>query len=114
MRRESRPCPIRKQARVTSNRGWYKSCERASVGEVVKRLADLTREPHTAVLLSLAGHFDHWTVLKRVGRHALKLFDSDGHARVRIAECRMSYERHLKRTPEHVIHPPAVFQIAVD
>jgi hypothetical protein len=87
--------------------------ERASVREVVGRLADLSREPHTAVLLSFAGHLSHWSVLKKVGRRSLKLFDSSGHARVRIATCRMSYERHLIGTRENVIHPSALFRIAL-
>ena len=91
----------------------FTSRERTSLHEVVERLAELTREPHAAVLLSLAGHMDHWSVLRKVGRRSLKLFDSDGHVLVRIAECRMSYERRRNGAREHIIHPPAVFRVVV-
>ncbi len=66
-------------------------------------IASLIEEPNSAVLISLMGHLDHWTVLRKVGRTSLELFDSSGFARVKIANCRMSYEQPASLSREHVI-----------
>ena len=89
----------------------FKRQDRPKLGDAVDRLANITAQPNSAVLIGLDNHFDHWTVLKAVGPAHLELFDSSGYARVRIANCRMSDEEKLVARREHVIRPRAVFQI---
>jgi hypothetical protein len=86
--------------------------DRPTLQDLLPRLADLVRQPNTAILLTLSGHLDHWTVVGEVGRNTLELFDSSGFARVAIANCRMLYEWPCapgKR--EHIINPRAVFSV---
>ena len=39
--------------------------------------------------MELSGDVRHWTVLRRVGKHSLELFDSSGMERVKLASCRL-------------------------
>jgi hypothetical protein len=40
---------------------------------LIAHLAELTKQPATAVVVQLAGDVRHWTVLKRVGKDSLEL-----------------------------------------
>jgi hypothetical protein len=66
----------------------------------------------TAILISLNGHLDHWTVLRRVNHTTLTLFDSSGFARIALANCRTSYQRSTTKL-EHIVRPRALFQISL-
>ena len=67
--------------------------ERPPLRKVLPRLARISEEPNTAILVSFLGHLDHWTVLRRVSKTSIAFFDSSGFKRVVIANCRMTYER---------------------
>ena len=73
----------------------------------------MTGEPHQAVVMVYNGYRDHWSVLKRVGKTSLVLFDSGGYSRIAIANCRMSYERPLRGKREHAINPKGMFCLRV-
>ena len=87
--------------------------ERPPLRDLLPHIASLVEEPNSAVLFSLVGHLDHWTVLRKVGRTSLELFDSSQFARVKIANCRMSYEPPASLSREHIIHPRAVLRVSV-
>src|SRR5829696_7900145 len=67
--------------------------EPRTLDAILRRLAELTQQPRSAVLICLTGHLDHWTVLRRVTGQSLTLFDSSGCARISLANCRSSAER---------------------
>ena len=87
--------------------------ERPPMREFLPRLGNLVEQPSSAVVIALAGALDHWTVLRKVGRTSLELFDSSQFARVKIANCRMSYEQPASLSREHIIHPRAVLRVSV-
>lgn len=87
--------------------------EPLSLPAMLARLAELAAAPQSAVILSLCGHLDHWSVLRRVTATSLELFDSYGFARVAIANCRMSTEPPLPSRREHVLHARALLQVSV-
>ena len=87
--------------------------ERPSISEMLHRLSDLAAVPTSSVLIGLQGHHEHWTVLRKVGRATLQLFDSTGLTHVNIANCRMSYEPAMSARREHVIHPRGALRIRI-
>jgi hypothetical protein len=56
---------------------------------LIAHLAELTKQRASAVVMELSGDVRHWTVLRRVGKHSLELFDSSGMERVKLASCRL-------------------------
>jgi hypothetical protein len=85
--------------------------ERLPFEAMLARLIELAAAPHSAVILSLCGHLDHWSVLKRVTATSLELFDSYGFIRVAIANCRMSHEPARPSQREHVLHARALLHL---
>ena len=75
---------------------------------ILRRLAELTQQPRSAVLICFTGHLDHWTVLRRVTGQSLTFFDSSGCARVSLANCRSSAERPRGVRRVHLIEPKGI------
>jgi hypothetical protein len=74
---------------------------------LIAHLAELTKQPASAVVLELSGDVRHWTVLRRVGKHSLELFDSSGMERVKLASCRLKHEwAHNGGARVHPAAPP--------
>jgi hypothetical protein len=67
---------------VSRSRGPKHSFDR-----LIADLAELTKQPASAVVMELSGDVRHWTVLRRLGKHSLELFDSSGMERVKLASC---------------------------
>ncbi len=68
--------------------------EPRTIDAILRRLAELTRQPRSAVLIRLTGYLDHWTVLKRVTSQSLVFFDSSGHARASLTSCHTNVGSH--------------------
>jgi hypothetical protein len=56
----------------------------------------------------------HWTVLRRVGKHSLELFDSSGMERVKLASCRLKYEWAHNGSREYILRRRRVLLISAD
>jgi hypothetical protein len=78
---------------------------------ILRRLTELTDQPRSAVLICLAGHLDHWTVLRRVTTRSLTFFDSSSCARVSLTNCRSPTERPREARRAHIIEPKGVFLV---
>jgi hypothetical protein len=76
---------------------------------ILRRLAELTQQPRSAVLICLAGYLDHWTVLRRVTGQSLTFFDSSGYARVSLTNCHSKRPREARRA--HLIERKGVFLV---
>jgi hypothetical protein len=98
---------------LISGRRLLSPGDRPPLGQLLEKLAPTVENPKSAVILSLSGSLDHWTVLRRINRASLELFDSSGHARVKIANARMLYEPATARSVEHVIYPRAIFVMSL-
>jgi hypothetical protein len=81
---------------------------------LIAHLAELTKQPGSAVVLELSGDVRHWTVLRRVGKHSLELFDSSGMERVRLASCRLQHEWAHNGSREYVMRRRRVLLIVGD
>jgi hypothetical protein len=81
---------------------------------LIAHLADLAAQRGVAVVIQLAGDVRHWTVIKRVSKHSLELFDSSGMERVRLASCRLKHEWAHNAGREYVLHRRRVLLINCD
>jgi hypothetical protein len=79
---------------------------------LIAHLAELTKQPGSAVVLELSGDVRHWTVLRRVGKHSLELFDSSGMERVKLASCRLKHEWAHNRGREYILRRRRVLLIS--
>ncbi len=86
--------------------------DRPSFTEFLPVLINSLRQPGQAVLLSVFGSLNHWTVVRRVSRGSLILFDSSGYTRITLAACRMSNERPKAKGRQHIVPPDAVFSVS--
>lgn len=77
---------------------------RPRVPAVLDGLRRCQQLPNTSIILGIGGPLDHWTVIRNVGDHFIRFFDSSGCYGIRIDRCRMGYERPLGTTTEHVIY----------
>ena len=82
-----------------------KGKRKASLKRVIAELRRQADRPQTAVLIGLGGHLVHWSVVASVNAHFISLFDSSGHRRIRLDNCRAPHEQPLPTPTEHVIHP---------
>lgn len=87
--------------------------ERPSFRRFVQRIDQAAREPGSSIVLGVEGQLNHWTTVDAVSSRSLKLFDSDGHKRLRLARCRMKYEAPGSRKRDVVFSPAAAFRVAV-
>ena len=85
--------------------------DRPSFAELLQHLEFVSSQPGHAVLLSVFGTLNHWTVVRSVSRTSICLFDSAGYARIARHCCRTTYERPKQRGRQHVVPPDAVFCI---
>jgi len=81
---------------------------------LIAHLAELTKQPASAVVLELSGDVRHWTVLRRVGKHSLELFDSSGMERVKLASCRLKHEWAHNGSREYILRRRRVLLISAD
>ena len=81
---------------------------------IIAHLADLTEKPRSAVVIELSGDIRHWTVLRRVGKHSLELFDSSGMERVKLASCRLKHEWAHNGSREYILRRRRVLLISAD
>ncbi|MES0090058.1 hypothetical protein [Mesorhizobium sp. M0030] len=77
--------------------------------ELLRRLGDWVGQPGQAVVLSVFGSLNHWTVVRRISRSSLVLFDSSGYARISLDTCRMAHERPRPKGRQHIIPHDAIF-----
>jgi hypothetical protein len=85
-----------------------------SFDRLIAHLAELTKQPASAVVLELSGDVRHWTVLRRVGKHSLELFDSSGMERVKLASCRLKHEWAHNGSREYIVRRRRVLLISGD
>jgi hypothetical protein len=85
-----------------------------SFNGLIAHLAELTKQPASAVVMELSGDVRHWTVLRRVGKHSLELFDSSGMERVKLASCRLKHEWAHNGSREYILRPRRVLLISGD
>jgi hypothetical protein len=85
-----------------------------SVDGLIAHLAELTNQPGSAVVMELSGEVRHWTVLRRVGKHSLELFDSSGMERVKLTSCRLKHEWTHNGSREYVVRRRRVLLIHGD
>jgi hypothetical protein len=81
---------------------------------LVSHLAELTKQPASAVVIELSGDVRHWTVLRRVGKHSLELFDSSGMERVKLANCRLKHEWAHNGSREYILRHRRVLLVSGD
>lgn len=86
--------------------------ERPSFAKLLPRIGNYVRQPGQAILLSVFGSLNHWTVIRRVSHNSLILFDSSGYTRIALDACRMSYERPKAKGRQHVVPPEALFSVS--
>lgn len=86
--------------------------DRPTFVELLPRISGTVNQPGQAIVLSVFGALDHWTVVQRVSRSWMVLFDSSGHHRIAVKNCRMIYERPLLGARQHVVPPDAVFRVS--
>jgi hypothetical protein len=79
---------------------------------LIAHLAELTKQPATAVVVQLAGDVRHWTVLRGVGKQALELLDSSGMERVKLASCRLKHEWAHNGSREYILRRRRVLLIS--
>lgn len=84
-----------------------------SVDCLLGELAEVVSRGATAVLVRLAGYVDHWTVLRSVTPHCLQLFDSSGHARINLANCRAKRDRSF-RGRQHLLSAEGLLLVSAD
>ncbi|MER8895941.1 hypothetical protein [Mesorhizobium sp. M0676] len=80
--------------------------------EILRRLGDWVGQPGQAVVLSVFGSLNHWTVVRRISRSSLVLFDSSGYARISLEACRMAHERPRPKGRQHIIPHDAIFCVS--
>jgi hypothetical protein len=81
---------------------------------LIAHLAELTKQRASAVVMELSGDVRHWTVLRRVGKHSLELFDSSGRERVKLASCRLKHEWAHNGSREYILRRRRVLLISAD
>jgi hypothetical protein len=81
---------------------------------LIAHLAELTKQRASAVVTELSGDVRHWTVLRRVGKHSLELFDSSGMERVKLASCRLKHEWAHNGSREYILRRRRVLLISAD
>ena len=81
---------------------------------LMTHLAELTNQPASALVIELSGDVRHWTVLRRVGKHSLELFDSSGMERVKLTSCRLKREWAHNAGREYVLRRRRVLLISAD
>ncbi|MES0129319.1 hypothetical protein [Mesorhizobium sp. M0029] len=86
--------------------------ERPCFEELLRRIGDWVRQPGQAVLLSVFGSLNHWTVVRRVSHRSLILFDSSGYTRISLDACSMAYERPRPKGRQHIVPHDAIFCVA--
>src|SRR5918995_1180215 len=86
--------------------------QKHSFDGLIAHLAELTKQPASAVVMELSGDVRHWTVLRRVGKHSLELFDSSGMERVKLASCRLKHEWAHKGSREYILRRRRVLLIS--
>jgi hypothetical protein len=84
---------------------------RPSLDDAIGHLRSELRRPATALLLGLGGEYDHWTVVRRITRASILLYDSAGYSRIAIRECRMGHETRRSAQCAHVIGPGSAFVV---
>lgn len=86
--------------------------ERPCFEELLRHIGDWVRQPGRAVVLSVFGSLNHWTVVRRISRSSLVLFDSSGYARISLDACRMAHERPRPKGQQHIVPHDAIFCVA--
>jgi hypothetical protein len=66
----------------------------------------LEENPHRAVILSLSGVHDHFTVIKGISDRQMQLFDSDTLLRLNRNNCTTTYQTKTRR---HVLYPAQTY-----
>jgi hypothetical protein len=61
-----------------------------------------SESPRRAVLLSMSGVHDHWTVVKDISERQMQLFDSNGLLRLNRINCTTAYQRGQRH---HILWP---------
>lgn len=83
-----------------------------SLGDTLGEFNRLLSEPNAALLFSLAGAMDHWTVLHSLYRDRLVLWDSAGLHWISASNCRMGNEP-VARAGEYVLRRGDVMLLSV-
>jgi hypothetical protein len=79
---------------------------------IIALLQEWTAQPRSAVVIELSGDIRHWTVVERVGKHSLELFDSSGMERVKLASCRLKHEWAHNDSREYILRRRRVLLIS--
>lgn len=83
-----------------------------SLAVCINQLRNYAEQRGTAVLIGLGGKLGHWTVIDRISKAYLSLFDSGGYRRASLSCCRMRHEAPLARKTGHIIRVGAVVMIS--